>query len=396
MAELSGVHINRLQGGLGRTNASTDNHIGYIIDVPVAETAVTTAINNGGKGVVITSLYEAEQLGINAAFDANNNVKVHNQITEFFRLAPEATLYLFNKVVEADLKGFINANKEIKGYGVHVDFSAETPPNITTSISTHQNLINALATENRLLDFVIIGADGLSTYTEDLFALNAPQVSVLVACKDADGITAVGSFLGMLAVRQVNENVGSVDIQNKPREKRGSISYPLTDVNLGIWLDAYLSNGTSITLTDKSAMTAMQTKGYILAASYEGFAGFYFDNSSTCIERASDYSQIENNRVWNKAARAIRMALLPKVKGVVKKDPTTGFIAPTTAKGWQAVAENALNTLQTNDEISGYEVLIDHKQVVNSSSPVQVKALVVMDGIVHEFEVSLGLTNSIN
>lgn len=396
MAELAGVNINRLQGGLGRTNVSTDNHIAYVIGIPVAESAVATAINNSGKGVVVTSVYEVEQLGINASFDANNDVDIHRQISEFFRLAPEATLYLFDKATETNLKGFINANKEIKGYGLHIKFSGETPPTLTTVISTQQNIVNALASENRLIDFVVIGADGLATYTQDLFALTAPQVSVLVACEKVNGVTAVGSLLGMIAVRQVNENVGSVDIQNKPREKRGSISYPLTDANLGVWLDAYLSNGTSVSISEKSVLTAIQTKGYILAASYEGFAGVYFDNSSTCIERASDYSQIENNRVWNKAARAIRMALLPKVKGVVKKDPTTGFIATTTAKQWQSSAESALNTLQVNDEISGFEVSIDHKQVVNSTSPVQVKALVVMDGIVHEFEVSLGLTNSIN
>ncbi|HZH70325.1 MAG TPA: DUF2586 family protein [Flavobacteriaceae bacterium] len=396
MAELSGVNIARLQGGLGRTNNSTDNHIAYIVAIPVAEATVATAINNEGKGVAVTSVYQVEQLGINAAFDANNAVDLHWQITEFFRLAPEATLYLFDKITEADLKGFINANQEIKGYGLHIDFSGETPPTITSVLSAQQTIIDAFAMENRLIDFVIIGADSLSVYTQDLFALEAPQVSVLIACTKDNGVTNVGSALGMAAVRQINENLGSVNIQNKPREKRGNVSYPLTDANLGVWLTAFLTDGTEVSLMEKTALKAILDKGYIAAASYEGFAGIYFTDSCTAIERASDYGNIENNRVWNKAARAIRTALLPYVKGVVKKDPATGFIAATTAMYWQGVAENALNTMQSNDEISGYDVYINREQVVNSTSPVSVKALVVMDGIVHEFEVSLGLTNSIN
>lgn len=395
MAELSGVNIVRLQGGLGRTNNSTDNHIAYIVAIPVAEVAVATAVNNAGKGVVVTSVYEAEQLGINTAFDANNNVNVHWQITEFFRLAPEGTLYLFDKATEADLKGFINANQEIKGYGLHIDFSGETPPTITSVLSAQQTIIDGLATENRLIDFVVIGADSLESFTEDLFALTAPQVSVLVACANNNGITALGSALGMAAVRQINENLGSVNINNKPREKRGSISYPLTDSNLGVWLTTFLTDGTEVSLMEKTALKAILDKGYIAAASYEGFAGIYLTDSCTAIERASDYGNIENNRVWNKAARSIRAALLPYVKGVVKKDPATGFIAATTAMQWQAVAEKALNVMQSNDEISGYDVYINREQVVNSATPVSVRALVVMDGIVHEFEVSLGLTNSI-
>ena len=396
MAALEGVHITRLQGGLGRTNEATDNHVAYIVRVPEAENDVATALHNNGKGVAITSVYAAEQMGINAAFDANNDTTIYQEITEFFRLAPEATLYLFDDLRTDRLKAFINANAEIKGYGVHIDFSGDTAPELTDVLAAQQNIVDALATENRLIDFVLVGADGLDTYTEDLFAQEAPQVSVVVACMEDDGITAVGSALGMLAVRQINENLGSVNIQNKPRAKRGAVSYPLTDANLGLWLRCYLSNGTDVQLIDKSVLKALMDKGYIAAASYEGFAGIYFTDSCTAIERASDYGNIENNRVWNKAARAIRTALLPHVKGVVKKDPTTGFIAATTATYWQTVAERALGTLQSNDEISGYEVFIDHRQIVNSTNPVAVRALVVMDGIVHEFEVSLGLTNSIN
>lgn len=393
MGQLEGVNVEKLQGGLGRLAIGTDNHVALVlVGLPVG--AVATAINNAGKGVVITSIYAAEQLGLTESFDANNNIKAHEQISDFFRLAPEATLYLFDKVTKADLKGFINQNKEIKGYAVNEKYVVETP-NIITTVNAHQEIINEFATENRLIDFCVVGMDNLTVFTENLFALTAPNVSVLVACKDALGIVATGAFLGMLAVRRINENAGSVDIQQKPLAKRGTDDYPLTDSLLNEWPEAFLSSGLSINSIANQALKDIIAKGFIVAASYEGYAGVFFENSYTCIDRGSDFAFIENNRTWNKAARIIRATLLPRVKGVVKKDPATGFIAFTTVSSWTQLLNKNLDGMVANDEISGYEVYINPNQIVNSTAPLKVKASVVADGIVHAFEVALGLTNSI-
>ncbi len=394
MGELKGVNVIKLQGGLNRTNGNLDNHVAIILaGIPAG--AIADAVNNSGKGVVITSVYDAEVLGINESFDANNTLKTHNQIKEFFRLAPEATLYLFNSDVEADLKSFLNQNKEIKGYGLNVLYNTVTP-NLTSEISKHQSIINSFATENRLIDFAVIGMDGLDDFSTDLFSLNAGNVSVCVACEDSTGKASIGSVLGMIAIRRVNENMGSVDIKDKPRAKRGTIDYTLTDSTLDRWVTSFLSDGREVAAVSNSEIRdGILSKGYIVVAGYEGYAGVFFENSYTCIERASDFAFIENNRTWNKAARLIRTTLLPKVKGVVKKNPTTGFIANTTVSYWKQLLNKALETLVVADEISGYEVDINPEQIVNSTAPVVVKASIVADGIVHEFEVSVGLTNSI-
>lgn len=397
MAKQTGVSLEKLQGGLARLAAGTDNHVALIVTGLPAD-AVATAINNTGKGVVITSVFEAEELGINASYDANNDLTLYDDIVDFFRLAPEATLYLFNSAVAADIKAFINNNKEIKGYALAFDYVAADDPdpaNLVSTINAHQTIINELATENRLIDFAILGPNGLDNFDEDLRALNAPNISIIVACKAADGITALGAALGMIAVRKINENMASVDIQKKPRAKRGAEDYTLTDSFSGVWLEAYLTDGTNIEALASGAFTSLRNKGYIAVAGYEGYPGYFFENSYTCIAETSDFAFIENNRVWNKAARIIRAALLPKVKGVVKKDITTGFIASTTAASWKTVVDKRLNQMVIDDEISGFETVIDYKQVVNNTSPCKVKASIVADGIVHEFEVSVGLTNNI-
>jgi len=393
MARQEGVNVEKLQGGLGRLANGTDNHVAIIVGGMPAG-AVATAIANAGKGVVLTSVYEAEQLGINASFDANNSLTIYNDIVEFFRLAPEATLYVYNSIVDADIKTFINQNKEIKGYAFGFTYSKVTP-NLVTTITAQQLIVNALAAENRFIDFVILGANELDVFTQDLHELEAPNVSVCIACETNSKKVALGSILGMKGVRKVNENIGSVDIQRKPRAKRGTVDYPLTDALLGRWLNAYTTAGVTVDSLAKETLTSIIAKGFIVAAGYEGYAGFFFENSYTCTDLTSDFAFIENNSTWNKAARIIRSVLLPRVKGVVKKDPNTGFIATTTAASWQASVEKGLTVMVADDEISAFTVAIDPKQVVNSTSPVVVQVSVVADGIVHEFNVKLGLTNSI-
>lgn len=393
MAHDNGVLIEKLQGGLGRFATGTDDHVAIIVTgLPVG--AVATAVSNSGKGIALTSVYAAEQIGLTASFDANNGLNIHDDIQEFFRLAPEGTLYVYDSLDADDLKTFISQNKEIKGYGFSITYNEEAP-NLVTTINAHQAIINALAENNRLIDFAVIGPNSLSTFTQDLFALNAPNVAVTIACKGDQSVVSIGAALGMLAVRKINENMGSVNIIKKPLAKRGFPDYSLTDSTVGAWPDAYLTTGISVTALEQPSFQELKGKGYIMAASYEGYPGFFFTDSCTCIARESDFAYIENNRTWNKAARIIRVTLLPEVKGVVKKDPTTGFIANTTVAKWESLLNKALERMVSDDEISGFKATIDPRQVVNSTSPVNVKAQIVADGIVHEFNVAIGLTNSI-
>lgn len=393
MAQLAGVRIEKLQGGLERQALGTDNHVAMVFS-GMETSPIHSAINNDGKGVVVKSVYDAEQLGFNESFDSNNNLNYYDQIVEFFRLAPEATLYLFSCETVGDITGFLNANKDIKGYAT--DFIAvETTKELkATDLGKHQTIISELAAENRLIDFAILCVSNLVPKF-NLFELECPNVSVSLTCEKDDGRASIGSVLGMLAVRKVSENLGSVDIEQKPLQSRGGADYPLTNGSLARWINSFLPDGTSVTTMEKTKLNALIDKGYIVAASYEGYPGFFMENSYTAVEQTSDFAFIENNRVWNKAARIIRETLLPRVKSKVKKDPTTGFIASTTVSYWQTLLEKNLNRMVVEDDISGFEVSIDHKQVVNSTQPVKVKALIVADGIVHEFEVAVGLTNNI-
>lgn len=277
MAELAGVKIEKLQGGLGRKNPSTDSHVALIIKA-TGNAALDAIISNAGKGLILTSLSQAESLGLTLSASANGASPFYEHISEFFRLAPEGTLYLFNNKTVANLLAFIKENKEIKGFGIVDDFGAATQE---ATIAQYQSgIINVLATENRLIDFGIIGWNNFNFANAiDLTELDAPQISVLVVGSGTSNFAAVGAFLGMLAVRKVNENAGSVDIQNKPLEKRGSSDYTLTDKNKGLWVNPKLTGGATISSLTKAQLTDLENKGYIYAASYEGYPGAFFTKS---------------------------------------------------------------------------------------------------------------------
>jgi hypothetical protein len=308
-------------------------------------------------------------------------------------------------IAAADFKAALREAKDVKGLAIAG--LTETALDLVDEMEGVQATIEAFRAEHRLIDFVVLAGKGAVATTAiadypDARELNAPNVSISIAqdpaiaamdvayAKYAD----VGAVLGGLAVRQVNENLGSVNIVKKPSAKKGDPDYSLTDGGLNRWLSANLSDGTkvnSLSPADKKSLTA---KGYIYAGSYDGYGGVFFNSSPTAVQLASDYSYIERNRVWNKAARLIRNTLIPEVKGVVKKDPVTGYIQNTTTSRWSGLVIKALEQMVSAEEISGFGVYINPKQVLSENSPLLIKANVVSDGIVHEFEVDLGLTKT--
>ncbi|MEH0008014.1 MAG: DUF2586 family protein [Flavobacteriales bacterium] len=416
MAQLTGVSVNRLEGGLRRRNPKTDEVVALVAAMPVA--ALTLAYDSAYK---LLQLIDAERLGVTVAFDKEKNSLVHHHISEIFRLSPDATCYLIPIPVDTSITAsvdkllpLIRSQKDIKGLGF-VGFTLTLPQLVSVVEKIQGSLVDLLFADSRYIDFVVLEGKGQLDSTRkvkpfspatmaDLRTKKAPQVSVviaqdpLIAAKGAANINyaAVGSALGMLSIRKVNENIGSVNIRNKPAGKKGAPDYPLTDLASKLWLNSALSDGTPIGRLSKVDLKNLTDKGYIYVASYEGYGGLFFNDSPTCVQKASDYAYIENNRTWNKMARLVRAVLIPEVKGVVKKDAQTGFIKSTTISRWQALVNSALERMVIAEELSGFDVYIDPMQITDPDKPLKVKIQGVADGVVHAFEVDLGHTQKIN
>lgn len=395
-----GVIINKGQGGLNRSETSTDAVMALVAFV---NDPLTNAPN---EVIELKSILAAEALGFDAAYDANEAILLHYHIAEFFRLAPNGTLKLIVTEIatakaffeSAAAKALIRANTDIKriGFvynadGVELDMVAE--------INACQLFINELFLDKIYLNGIYLEARNVSKEAISRRTLTAGKVSLVIAQDPAIAsldvayahYAAVGSILGMRAARKVNENLGSVDIITKPNERKGEQTYPLTDSLRGLWLSAALSDGTlvsSLTNVEKNTLTA---NGYIYAGSFQGFAGVYLNGEPTCIAISSDYSTGENNGVWDKAALGIRNALLPKVRGWFQRNPTTGKLKDTAITDLENIGKKPLQAMLVAAEISGFDLVIPAGQNPNDQTPLLVKTTVTLGAIIHTFEVDLSL-----
>ena len=308
---------------------------------------------------------------------------------------------------DAAIKTIIRDNDDIRMVGL-VRNSADAVVDFSAYVGGYQTLVNDLKNEHIYIDAILVEGNQFDDQVapaayDDLRDEDKKNVSVVVVqdpviralnaayAKHA----AVGSALGGLTVRNVNEELGSANIVNKPTYAKGTTTFPLTDTGRSRWLSAVLQNGVEVSSLSPSEKTALTTKGYIFAGSYPGLSGVYFNGAPTLSDITSDYAFIDKNRIWNKAARGIRAALLPRVKSNLLKDLTTGFIRATEAAELETLAKRPLTQMEAAEEISGSDVYINPEQNVNDQNPLQVNASIVANGIIYEIQVDLGFTNSI-
>ncbi len=428
MAAFDGLKIRKLNGGLGRLARSGDAVMGLLCG------GVATSKLAIGEVVTLIQLRDAEQLGINESYDSKNKVLVYHHIKEFFRYAPNGTLQLQLAPLGTSITDLCDNKKGyIKQLLNRLGSAGELPnpaparsigvvlnPDPTTYQPTIKNgidsdvlkavpkaqvTINELQNEAGFVDAILLegrSASGSVTTLQDLRTLNAPNVSVVVASDPAiatghnANYAAVGAALGMLAARKVCENLGSVDILDKPDSKKANESYPLTSAADDAWLTAGLSGGKVISDLSAADQKLLDEKGYIYAGYYNGYAGIYFNDAPTCTKISDDYSFIEMNRVWNKAARLIRRAMIPKLKSAVNVNKSTGHIAPTTIADWENAAKKQLNTLLVEDVVSDADLSINPAQNVLSGAPIVISVRITPKGVAREIVNEIGFSNPFN
>ncbi len=399
-----GVIVNKSNGNLNRSNPTDDGTCLVVIQGAVATSGVAVKEVKEYLG-----LPNAETDGITAGYDDTNNILAHHHIDEFFRISPNGKLYVVlddGTLTNAELKAILKQKQDIKAIGFVRNGNA--PADFASYVGNYQNMVNELRAESRKISAVLVEGIVFDPNTAiadypDLRAFNAPNVSVVIAqdpiirnVKAAyEKYAAIGTALGSISVRRVNENIGSVDIENKPNFAKANPNYTLTNIGRTRWMQAVLQNGMDFNTLSANEIKALNDKGYIYVGFYNGYEGYYFNDSHTCVEKSSDYSRIENNRVWDKAATLLRASLLPRVKSNLLKDPATGFIKESEATELETIGNNAISAMTSVEEISGSEVYINPKQTISNDTALKVKARVVFNDIIHEFEVDLGLTNKI-
>lgn len=425
MGSLKGVNIQR-----GTIGASVDQGADAITGLLATGVAVAANAANGisgialGQTVKLTSLTDAEAYGINESYDSTNSLSVYRHISEFYRMFPNGTLYLmlYSGDMEAAFaeqyarKLIIDANGEIRILGIANTPTAATeehlngfPADVFGSIQLGQQLYDWAFSTFRPCQIILEGRDfnaanaasalNLRNITISNQVLEAFKVSVCIAqdWKFADGLDAIrkkmadlGTMLGSIAKKAVNENIGEVEGGN------------LVDTTNNKWLVAGLSNHQTIAGWD-SQLEALDSKGYIFAISYTGITGYYWNNDHTCTPIKKDKDgyfneyTISYGRVHDKAVRDLRTCLLPKVKSTQPVDPDTGKLPQALVTYFERLADDdVFNAMAAEGLITAGKTTVDpESDLLISPRELKVSFVLVPTGQIDEIKGTINLKTSI-
>ena len=425
MGSLKGVNIQR-----GTIGASVIQGADAITGLLATGVAVEADVANGisgialGQTVKLTSLTDAEAYGINEAYDSTNSLSVYRHVSEFYRICPNGMLYLmlYSGNMEAAFaeeyakKLIVDANGEIRILGIANTPTEEAteylngfPEDVFGSIQLGQQLYDWAFSTFRPCQVILEGRDfnvanaasalDLRNITINDQVLEAFKVSVCIAqdWKFADELDPIrkkmadlGTMLGSIAKKAVNENIGEVEGGN------------LVDVTNNKWLVAGLSNHQTVAGWD-SQLEALDSKGYVFAISYTGIAGYYWNNDHTCTPIKKDKEgyfneyTISYGRTHDKAVRDLRTCLLPKVKSTQPVDPNTGKLPQALVTYFERLADDdVFNTMAAEGLITAGKTTVDpNSDLLISPRELKVSFVLVPTGQIDEIKGTINLKTSI-
>jgi hypothetical protein len=430
MSNIRGVIVGK--GAVGANVENLDGCSALLINAP-AIAAVEGEILGIANGVVktLTKPKDAEDLGINAAYDVAQKVNVYRHITEFYRMAGEGTkLYIMLAAVTKDMATMMTdhghalvagAKGEIRYLAVAYSPQSDYSPTyvnglekvVSDAIPVAQALHDWSFDTDRPLNVFLEGRgmNGLASAYQNLRGIEVSStvqryenVSVVVG-QDYDyyddfagayqKAADVGTFTGTKAGIQVNFHPGEVGEEGDPNNLN------IADAKKLIWLTAGLSDHTKITAREDD-LQGINDKGYIFGLSYTGIAGYRWNDDHVCAPIIIDADGNMNvhtialGATQNKLARLVRRYLLPKVKSTVPLDTETGKLPTGMVKYFEGIANQAYFEMLAAGEISGGTSKVD----ANSDLLTGDKALVVSfpfvpTGIVGQVNATISIKKSL-
>lgn len=390
------IDIQIKNGGIGQLGVSQDNLFGLILQSAVAPSGLALL-----TPVQITSLQDAVDLGITAAFDSANTVKVYKVLKEFYDEAVSGTplwiMITAQTVTLANIFDKTEANYAVKLLNAAAgkirilsavrSFAGGYSPNTTdnkvdldviTAMTNAQALVEEYRAKYQPLACIVPGHH----YTDeesglvDISARSNKWVTGLIGDTASGTGCAIGLLLGRLAKIPVDRQPGRV--------KDGAL----------VATDIYL-NTTKINLAESNgAGRTIETKGWMTFTNYVNKAGYFFTNDWTAVARTDDFDRLSRVRIIQKAERIVYDVYLNEILDDVKLDPVTGYMSTNAAKYYQNIIQSALDLALTGEEeISGLTVQIDPTQNVLSTGLICIDVRLVPDAYANSFKINLGFDN---
>lgn len=346
------------------------------------------------KAHLLGSIEDAEALGISS--DDARYKEVHYQIQEFFRINPNAELWIYISVIPAEdaytwaeIENLVNAtNGKIRQIAVIINTEFDQ-----THVAAIQAVLTKLESEHKPLS-ALYSADmtGLElSALPDLRTLLSAKVSVVIS-QDGENlgntlynalaysVPCTGAVLGAISLAAVHESIAWIEKFKMSGTELDTIAF---------------ANGDLYSETSQAVLNALNTKGFIFLRKHIGISGSFLNDSHTCAALTTDYAYIELNRTIDKATRNIRTFLLSKLNSPLEIDATAGTLSIDTVKFFENLAGKPLEQMQKDGELSGYKVVINPNQNVLVTSSLAINVTLVAKGVARNIVVTIGYGISI-
>jgi len=396
MGSLKGVEITT--GSVGASSAAPDT-------APSALISNAPAIANN---VIVNTVYEittvaqAEALGITSDYDIQNDVVLHQHIVDFFSMVDEGTSFRFmltDAATPADSLADVNlqyakklivaADGAIRNFSLGWNIPAASDPEtlidgmnglIRAAIPQAQLLADWAADTNRPIHVFLEGRRLSDTLSSALnlrnilvsgVLLEAPNVSI-VAGQDWDYAearktnanvpinskvhyyAAVGKVLGTVASAEMNQSIGEV------------ATFNLSDAVRGYFLTGGLSNHMKLQDVD-DFLSGLDDNGYIFPISLKtsAISGLRWNNDHVCIPIVIDADGNINEhmiyyvRTMNEATRSLRDSMLLQLKRRYPANPSTGQLTTASVKLLESVGNKVFSSYVQYGFISDGTTTVD-------------------------------------
>jgi hypothetical protein len=402
------IEINIVKGGLGRQSANVDTWGGLFVEVDV--------LPGGWAANEVKRIFKPEDLeeyGITEDAVNDNYKLVYWHVSEVFRLAPNATLYLQLGVTAGGgttaaviYPAFNNAESRLRTFAqvlstVELDAAEVTLINdaLDALFDDEKQPARSVATFKKDLADAIPDFSAASDFRVMVDIANDLTVGGLAKTvfDSALGMCgAAGTFLGQLLLLSVHQ---------KPSWR----TFPVNGE--GRWELLGDINGASVEDKTQTEIDAYATQGVSLVTRTPRLTDAFISNARTAGDTADDYGVINNGRTIDKAAGLAYDGVVKNLDGPVYVDPDTGKLSPETVAQFEKDAYDAINAgmilnKSGNDvelsvdpntgSLSIDSVYIDPAQNVLTTEQIIIQIRLVPVGSANVIVLDIGLVASLN
>lgn len=354
---------------------------------------------------------DAVALGIDAAYDTTNDVRLFRHISEFYRRAGEGKILWLILSPQTSKPADMVSDAKILAIasGKISDMAfAYNPPSgytdvlvdgingdIKLGIDALQLFAQWADEQDMPLHTILEGRSISATLSActDLRGMTAPKVSLVVG-QDWDyaetlstmgkKFADVGTFLGVIASQAWNRNPGEVATQK------------LTSDVPAVWITGGLSNHQKYNEVFSSLET-LNDKGYIFPIRYQGLSGYWWNDGHVCapitVDADGNMNQhtIYYSHTMDMAKRALRIAFLPELKRPVEL--VNGKLDQTSVDYYNAIGDMAFMRLAGSDLISDGKTYADKESDLLIDKTLKIQFSVIPTGCVNTIEGTINLKN---